>query len=321
MAGLGKTLGRSLWGLGVAGVAAAAWGVLVERTRFQLREETVPILDAGATPIRLLHLSDLHLAPWHRETIAWIRQLADLHPDVVIGTGDFFGHKDALPTIAEALHPFVGVPGVVVHGSNDFIAPRPVNPLKYLWEQSGGTESGERVDFDGLRRLYTDTLGWHDIDNSAVTMEVSGQVLEFIGVGDAHVARDDFSALTSVIEQGRESSPVRNRVERPSTTTIGVAHAPYQRVLNGLVNQGAELILAGHTHGGQVRVPGLGALTTNCDLPTAYASGLHTWAHGSRSSYLNVSAGLGTNIYAPVRFWCPPEAILLTLTADDIGYA
>jgi predicted MPP superfamily phosphohydrolase len=321
MGALTKALSRSLWGLGLAGVGAAAWGVFIERTRFQLREETVPILDPGATPIKVLHLSDLHLAPWHRSTVSWVRELATLAPDLIIGTGDFFGHKDALPTIADALQPFAGVPGVVVHGSNDFIGPRPINPLKYLWEESGGTMSGDRVDFDGLHRLYTDTLGWHDIDNTAITLVIADQVLELIGVGDAHIGRDNLSALTTSIEQGRESSPVRHDVERPATTTIGVTHAPYRKVLNSLVNHGAELILAGHTHGGQVQVPGLGALTTNCDLPTRYARGFHTWSHASRSSYLNVSAGLGTSIYAPVRFWCPPEAILLTLTGDDFGYA
>jgi predicted MPP superfamily phosphohydrolase len=321
MGSLTRAFGRSLWGLGLAGVGAAAWGVFVERTRFQLREETVPILDPGATPIRVLHLSDLHLAPWHRSTVSWVSELAELEPDLIIGTGDFFGHEDALPTIAETLRPFAGIPGVVVHGSNDLIAPRPVNPLKYLWEESSGTMSGDRVDFDGLLRLYTDTLGWHDIDNQAVTLNIGNQVLEFIGVGDAHVGRDDLAALTTSIEQDRESSPLRHLATRPSTTTIGVTHAPYRKVLNSLVNHGAELILAGHTHGGQVQVPGLGALTTNCDLPTAYARGFHTWSHSSRSSYLNVSAGLGTSIYAPVRLWCPPEAILLTLTGDDFGYA
>ena len=321
MGAVTKTLGRSLWGLGLAGVGAAAWGVFVERTRFHLREEIIPILDAGAPPIRVLHLSDLHLAPWHRQTVSWVNKLAELEPDLIIGTGDFFGHKDALPTIAEALRPFAGIPGVVVHGSNDLVAPRPVNPLKYLWEESSGHMSGDQVDFDGLRRLYTDTLGWHDIENQALTLDIAGQELEFIGVGDAHVRRDDLAALTTSIEQGRESLPARSKSKQSSATTIGVTHAPYKKVLNSLVNHGAELILAGHTHGGQVQVPGLGALATNCDLPTAYARGCHTWSHGSRSSYLNVSAGLGTSIYAPVRFWCPPEAILLTLTGDNFGYA
>lgn len=321
MGALSRTLSRSLWGLGIAGIGAAAWGVFGERNRFQLREHTLPILDAGAIPIRLLHLSDLHLAPWHRATVSWVQALADLGPDVVVGTGDFFGHRDALSTIEKTLAPFSGIPGVVVHGSNDFVGPRAVNPMKYLFEDSGGEVSRERLDFEGLHRLYTETLGWHDIDNSAHTMEISGQVLEFIGLGDAHIDRDDLQAMNKAVEAGREASPVRNRLDRPSTTTVGVTHAPYQRVLNSLVTHGAELILAGHTHGGQVRVPGFGALTTNCDLPLRYASGLHTWSHRRHASYLNVSAGLGTSIYAPIRFACPPEAVLLTLVGDDIGYA
>ena len=321
MGTVSTVLGRALWGLGIASAAAAAWGIFVERTRFQLREETLPILDAGATPIRLLHLSDLHLAPWHHDTVSWVAGLAELKPDLVVGTGDFFGHRDALPTIARALHGFAGIPGVVVHGSNDFVAPRPVNPVKYLWEESGGSLSGDRLDFDGLQRLYTDTLGWHDIDNGAVTLEMNGQVLELIGVGDRHIGRDNLAAVAAAVEAGREHSPVRNRAVRASTTTIGVTHAPYQKVINSLVAHGAELVLAGHTHGGQVQMPGLGALTTNCDLPNRYARGLHPWVDGTQTSYLNVSAGLGTSIYAPIRFACPPEAVLLTLVGDDIRYA
>jgi predicted MPP superfamily phosphohydrolase len=69
------------------------------------------------------------------------------------------------------------------------------------------------------------------------------------------------------------------------------------------------LILAGHTHGGQVRIPGVGALVTNCDIPHERARGLSRW----RTSWVNVSAGLGTSKYAPFRFACRPEASLLTL--------
>ncbi|MFP5369651.1 MAG: metallophosphoesterase, partial [Actinomycetes bacterium] len=92
---------------------------------------------------------------------------------------------------------------------------------------------------------------------------------------------------------------------------IGVTHAPYLRVLDQLAGDGYELILAGHTHGGQLRLPFKGALVTNCDLDTARAKGVHR----HRGSWLHVSAGLGTSPYAPVRFCCRPEATLLTLTA------
>jgi hypothetical protein len=92
---------------------------------------------------------------------------------------------------------------------------------------------------------------------------------------------------------------------------LAVTHAPYLRVLDPMAADGADLIVAGHTHGGQLRVPGYGALVTNCDLDTQRARGLSS--HGD--SALHVSAGLGTSPYAPFRFACPPEATLLTLVA------
>ena len=92
-------------------------------------------------------------------------------------------------------------------------------------------------------------------------------------------------------------------------------YAPYQRVLNGFIDLGADALLGGHTHGGQVCLPGFGALVANCDIPLKQAKGLSTWTHGDRAVPLNVSAGCGHSIYAPVRFACRPEATLLTLTA------
>jgi predicted MPP superfamily phosphohydrolase len=314
-------IGRSLWGLGALAVGALAWGVFVERGRFRLRIEQVPILDPGSEPIRVLHLSDLHMAPWQKNAISWIRALADNPPDLVVGTGDFFGHKDALPAIKEALMPFQGIPGIVVHGSNDREAPRLVNPFRYLAGPSDADPSSEPLDFEGLVDFYVNTLGWHDIDNGAIQMTIKGSELECVGVADAHHNLDHIDQLPLWLEAFRESASETPRRPHRSVTTLGVTHAPYRRVLDALVTHGADLIFAGHTHGGQVCVPGIGALTTNSDLPTSQARGLSLWRHGGRSSYLNVSAGIGTNIYAPVRFACPPEAVLVTLVGGDIGYA
>ena len=311
----------ALAGLGAAALGAATWGVLAERERFQLRNETVPILDAGSEPIRILHLSDLHLAPWHSGAISWVRALADTKPDLVIGTGDFLGHPDGLSAVTEALLPLAGVPGVVTHGSNDRHAPRWKNPLGYLLGPSRpGEIEGTAPDFAGLTRLYTEVLGWHDIDNSAARVRINDSLLDFVGVGDAHHGLDELASLPRVVEEMRENDAGETRPHH-SVTTIGVTHAPYRRVLDALVTQGAEAIFAGHTHGGQVCLPGGHALTTNCDLPLDQASGLTTWRHAGRSSYLEVSAGLGTSIYAPIRLFCPPEAVLVTLVGDDIGYA
>lgn len=319
MSGPRNTLTRALWGMGALSALAFAYGAVVERGRYQLRVEQVPVLDAGSEPIRILHLSDLHLAPWQKNATSWIRALADNPPDLVVGTGDFFGHPGALPQIRQALLPLKGIPGVVVHGSNDRVAPRAVNPFGYLAGPSHGVEQGTPLDFEGLQALYEE-LGWHDIDNAVVSLTIRGSQLEFVGLGDAHVGSDRTDSLPTWLEAAREQRSVEGRSER-STTTIGVSHAPYRRVLDALVTHGSELIFAGHTHGGQVCIPGVGALTTNCDLPLSQARGLSLWPHGNKAAYLNVSAGIGTNIFAPVRFACPPEAVLVTLVGDDIGYA
>ena len=311
---------RALWGLGAASVAALAYGVFIERSRFQFRVEQLPILDAGSEPIRILHLSDLHLAPWQKNAISWIRALADNPPDLVVGTGDFLGHPDALPALRETLLPLQGIPGVVVHGSNDKVGPRLVNPFRYLLGPTEKVDNGIPLDFEGLLGLY-DELGWADINNAVVTMDVRGSTLEFVGLGDAHEDEDATDTLPQWLEAARESRAGSRARSGTTTTTIGVTHAPYRRVLDSLVTHGAQLVMAGHTHGGQVCVPGVGALTTNCDLPTKQARGLSMWNHAGRAAYLNVSAGIGTNIYAPVRFACPPEAVLVTLVAEDIGYA
>ncbi|BDZ45754.1 hypothetical protein GCM10025866_16630 [Naasia aerilata] len=112
-----------------AGAAAFAYGSLVERDRFTLRRATVPILPAGAKPIRVLHLSDLHMAPWQRGKQEFVRSLATLKPDLVVTTGDNLGHERGIEGLREALAPFAGVPGVYVWGSNDYFGPEPKNPF------------------------------------------------------------------------------------------------------------------------------------------------------------------------------------------------
>lgn len=306
--------------IGAAGAAAFAWGSLVERRRFTLRQVRVPVLPAGAEPIRVLHLSDLHMAPWQRDKQEWVRSLAALRPDLVVDTGDNLGHRHGIEGVRHALEPFRGVPGVFVNGSNDYFGPVVKNPFSYFGGPSRGAPKAERLDIGALHGFFAD-LGWTDLDNTATSLEVRGTHLEFFGVDDPHRGWDRLDRVAAAIDDLRADDPFGddvwpdrgNALAQRATVTIGVAHAPYRRVLNSFVNHGAQLLLAGHTHGGQVCVPGFGALVTNCDIPREQVSGLSVWRHGLRSAYLNVSAGLGTSIYAPVRFACPPEATLLTL--------
>ncbi len=301
-------LGRAAAAGAVAAAGAFAWGSLVERRRFTLRRFTVPMLPAGAEPIRVLHLSDLHMAPWQKAKQEWVRSLAALEPHLVVNTGDNLGHERGIEGIQEAFDVFAGVPGVFVWGSNDYYGPEPKNPFLYFRGASAPPRKPRSLDIGSLGRYLREQLGWADLNNTASALEVRGLPIDFFGVDDPHRRFDRLDQVSAAMDDLDEER------DEPASVRIGVTHAPYQRILDSFTRRGADLTLAGHTHGGQVCVPFFGALVTNCDIPRKQVKGLSRWSSGSRSSWLHVSAGLGTSIYAPVRFACPPEATLLTLT-------
>lgn len=307
--------------MAAVGAAAFAYGALVERNRFTIRHETVAVLDPGARPITVLHLSDLHMAPWQERKQEWVRSLALLEPDLIINTGDNLGHVDGIEGIEKALQVFAGIPGVFVHGSNDYFGPQLKNPFSYFGGPSSRQVKPTRLDTERLERYFEETLGWLSLNNTARAIEVRGSRLEFFGTNDAHRNWDRLDILPGAIDDMRENVGWSDAPSGPDPVAIGVTHAPYRRVLDSFVTHGAEIIFAGHTHGGQVRIPGLPALVTNCDIPREQAQGLSVWHHARRAAFLEVSAGIGTSIYAPVRFACAPEAVVVTLTAGDISYS
>lgn len=299
----------ALGAVGAVGAACAIWGIGIERYLFTVREASAEALPPGARPLRILHISDVHMAPWQRRKQDWLSSLAELEPDLVINTGDNLGHRDGLPGIRRAFDAFEGVPGVFVHGSNDVYESSPRNPLRYFAGPSKHVPEPDLLDTGALDAYFTDELGWAGLNNAAARLNVAGADVDLFGADDAHREWDDLDALPSAIE----SLGARDA----ATPLLGVTHAPYQRVLNAFTDLGAQAVFAGHTHGGQVCLPGFGAIVANCDIPLKQAKGLSTWTHGGRSIPLNVSAGCGHSIYAPVRFACRPEATLLTLTARD----
>ena len=307
-----RTALTALSAVGAVGAAAAIWGIGIERYLFTVRFHEVAILPRGSAPLRVLHLSDAHMAPWQRRKQRWMAALAELEPDLIVNTGDNIGHEHGLRGLRVAFDPLRGIPGVFVHGSNDHVAPSPRNPFKYfLGPSKGGADRPwEPLDTQALDGYLADELGWLDLNNAVGSLEVAGQRIDAFGVSDAHRKWDRLEVLPALIDGLRD--------EDSAVPMLGVTHAPYRRVLDDFVDLGAGMIFAGHTHGGQVRIPGSpSALVANCDIPLRQARGLSTWTHLGHSAPLNVSAGLGHSIYAPVRFACRPEASLITLTAAD----
>lgn len=278
-----------------AGAITLGYSTVVEPRLFALRRFDLPVLDPGAWPIRLLHISDLHISPGERHKTEWVSALADLRPDLVINTGDTLSHEKAVPAAVAALGELLDVPGAFVFGNNDFYAPRPKSPHHYF-TSARPTLKGKPLPWQDLRAAQAER-GWSDLTNASAMLTVRGQRIALAGVDDPFTRRDRYAKIAGPADPD-------------AVVRIGVAHAPEPRILDKFAADGYDLVLAGHTHGGQVRLPGVGALVTNCGIDRSRARGLSRWgAH----TMLNVSAGLGTNPYLPIRFCCRPEATLITL--------
>ncbi|MFB7590401.1 metallophosphoesterase [Streptomyces sp. NPDC056169] len=297
-------------GLTATAAAGIVYAAGFEARSFRLRRVTVPVLPRGMRDLRVLQVSDIHMVSGQRKKRAWLQSLAGLRPDFVVNTGDNLSDTEAVPEVLDALGPLMEFPGVYVFGSNDYYGPTLRNPGRYLREKVQGRHglNGNKPvvgavhnPWEGMRDAF-DAAGWVNLTNTRGTLKLPEAELAFTGLDDPHIKRDRYER-------------VAGGPDTEADFTVGVVHAPYLRSLDAFTADGYELILAGHTHGGQLCIPFYGALVTNCDLDTDRVKGLSTHTVGDHTSYLHVSAGCGTNRFTPVRFACPPEVTLLTLTA------
>jgi len=290
-------LANSVVALGATGVGSLAYG-LVEAQAFKVRELNLELLPAGSESIRVLHISDLHITPAQTRKINWVKSLAKLEPDFVVGTGDFLAHQLAVPAVVEAMNELMDLPGAFVLGSNDYYAPTVKNPLMYLNTAREIHVKGKALPTADLVEELTDA-GWLDLNNKQGLTEIKGIKFHFRGTDDPHIKKDEYAAVAGSFDS--------------DAFAFGVTHAPYRRVLESFETDKADLVLAGHTHGGQICIPFYGALVTICDLPQGQAKGYSTF--GETKMPLHVSAGVGTSPFAQIRIACRPEATLITLSA------
>jgi predicted MPP superfamily phosphohydrolase len=283
---------RIVLGIAVLSALCVAYGVLIERRWYRLVRYRLDILPAGGPEeLTLLHLSDLHFVEHDPRKAAFLASLPSV--DVTVVTGDFLAEPEAVETAVAAVRSAKGTyASWFVLGSNDLFVPRPLNPLKYFQRPSARkprrARRGRAAEL--VEQLVSD--GWTDVDNVRRTVDVDGLAVEIAGLHDAHIGRADLRVLP------------RRATERFG---IAVMHSPDSAPEAAAC--GYDLLVAGHTHGGQVRLPVVGALVTNTGLPTRLASGLITMG----GSWMSLSPGIGTSKFAPFRFLCRPEAVLLEL--------
>jgi predicted MPP superfamily phosphohydrolase len=276
--------------IAVLGLGCVLYGIFIERFRYRVLRHRLDILPAGAEgPLTVLHLSDLHFL---RRDPRKTRFLASLPaPDVTVVTGDFLAEPEAIEAAVESLRVVRGrLASWFVLGSNDYFVPRPLNYLAYFRKRRKRRRARHGRAPELTRALVED--GWVDLTNARRRLSLDGLEVDVLGLDDAHIHRHDLRIAP------------RGADDRMS---VAVMHSPDSAPEAAAL--GYDLIVAGHTHGGQVRLPGVGALVTNCSMPPRLASGLIRMG----SAVLHTSRGLGTSKYAPFRFWCRPEATYLEL--------
>jgi hypothetical protein len=276
----------------VVGALCVAYGSLIERRSYRLGRRDLAILPtAGPDRLTILHLSDIHFVRGDRRKEAFLASLP--HADVTVVTGDFLAEPEAVETAVRSVRPVRGRLGSwFVFGSNDYYIPRPLNPFLYFVPKARRPPRRTTRGRSSKMRELLEADGWLDLTNSRTQLDLDGLEVELLGLDDAHISRHDLRL-----------APRR----APERFGLAVMHSPDSAP--EAVACGYRLVVAGHTHGGQVRMPLVGALVTNSHLPRRLASGLIRIGQ----AFVHVSPGLGTSKYAPFRFLCPPEATLLEL--------
>lgn len=299
---------RSATAIATLGLTTFIYANQIELRAFKLHRVQVPVLAPGTLarvgkregePFRILHVSDFHMLPDQKLKQKWVASLDALNPDLVINTGDNLGSDKAVPSVLAALGPLLNRPGAFVFGTNDYFAPRPVNPLKYL---TGKKRKPSRVELPwrGMRAAFIEH-GWQDATHARLEFVAGGVKVALSGVDDPHHELEDYSQIAGAPNADADIA-------------IGLSHSPEPHVLDAFAEDGYDLVLSGHTHGGQVCLPGGKAIVTNCGIDRSRASGLSRW---TEKTWLHVSNGLGTSPYAPVRLFCRPSATLIEVVERD----
>lgn len=262
----------------VFGLGLAIWGFFIEPNRLVTHYETLQIelWPADLSGLKIAVLADIHAGGKfidERKLRLIVERTNELHPDLIVILGDYIsGNREHHGMDPEVFAPIL----------KDLRAPLGVYSVlgNHDW-----WFDGERV------RRALEANGIKNLENDVVRIDVRGRPLWLLGLADLWTRMPRVEPEISRVPEGE--------------TIIALAHNP--DVFSQLPAR-VPLFLAGHTHGGQVRLPLIGTLVHTSDFGDRYEAG-HVFENGH---HLFVTTGIGTSII-PVRFGVPPEIVLLTV--------
>jgi uncharacterized protein len=271
---------RFLGGVSFAAAGTLGYAHFLEAEWLQKSFVTVPLGPGQRMPIKLLHLSDLHASPV--VSLGYIRRAIDAglswSPDLICVTGDFITRK------FRDMDHYAQILGALSSHAPTFAS---------LGNHDGGKWAGEDggyADVAWISRLLAKS-GIELLHNRSTSIRIAERELNIVGLGDLWAGH--FEAQ-------------RGFATRSSGETILLSHNPDTK--EHLRAFDWQVMLSGHTHGGQLRVPWLGATPFAPVRDKRFVAGLHRWD----DRWIHVTKGVGS-VYG-VRINCPPEVSFLTLT-------
>ncbi len=277
-------------------LAAAVYALYIETRMFRSVQVRMRIPRYAGDPLHILHISDSHFRKGDKAKLDFVRGLHEKPVDMVIVTGDMIEEDAGIEYCIEALRGFKAWMGVfVVFGAHDHWDTRLWNVVRDL--SLGGYRKGEPNDFDRFKRELNE-IGVICLQNESRRITRTGARSEcdiwLVGIDDLFAGLEDFEKALAGVPKGACKILLTHAVESPEE----------------LVALGFAAVFAGHSHGGQVRLPLLGPIITRSSLHRKYATGLFEIDGTS----FHINNGLGGGKWTNFRFLCPPEVTYVELT-------
>ena len=285
------------WPFILGGFALTTLGVYLYASKVEARRyvlDTLKVDLGGSKPLgkklRVLHLSDLHLCEPESKKLEFLEQVTNDEFDLIVFTGDIFENLSGLQYAPRliARKPRLGTYAVL--GNHDY--------YDYTWFHKT---------IGKLWRLHRHPPVYRDVTPLVEALEKADiQVMRnaktsFIGDGVSIVGIDYPGISAGRLKDIANSMPDEH-------LKLALFHVP--RRLDDIKDAGIDMAFGGHTHGGQIRIPGVGALVTDSELKRSEASGLVRRG----DTLFHISRGLGADPRTNFRLFCPPAATILELT-------